>query len=86
MKNNIHNLETLLKDILPKEKKLKESEITSNKDIHDLMEGTYLTGEKKVFCYESDFPLGNSFGNLNIDKFDLSPMITKYAGIKKKFY
>jgi uncharacterized protein YprB with RNaseH-like and TPR domain len=83
MKNNIHNLETLLKDILPKEKKLKESEITSNKDIHDLMEGTYLTGEKKVFCYESDFPLGKSFGNLNIDKFDLSPMITKYAGIKK---
>ena len=84
IENQMHELENILKDILPKTKKQEEKEIISDKDIHHLVNGSYLSENKKIFLVEYLEKLPLNFGNIKIEDFQIPPIINKWAGIQNR--
>ncbi len=74
-------LENLLKEFLPEIKKQKEKKIVSERDIHHLINGRYLSENKKIFCVEYKEKLPSNFGNIKINNFQIPEIIRKWAGI-----
>ena len=77
-------LENLLKDILPEKRKPEKKKITSNKDIHHLVNGSYLCEKKRVFCSENREKMPSDFGNVRIDEFQIPEIIRNWAGISNQ--
>ena len=75
-------LENILKEFLPEIKNQKEKKIVSERDIHLLINGKYLSKNKKTFCTEYLEKLPSNFGNIKISKFQIPEIIHKWAGIQ----
>jgi len=74
-------LENILKEILPEIRKQEDNKIVSDKNIHHLINGKYLSENKKIFCVEYLDKLPFNFGNINVKQFRIPEIIRKWAGI-----
>ena len=75
-------LENLLKDALPKMKKPEEKKILSDKDVHSLVTGKYLSENEKIFCVDYFEKLPFNFDSVEIQEFKIPQIVEKWAGIQ----
>ncbi len=75
----MNDIEALLKGVLPEKKKKKR--ISNNAEIHDLVKGEYVA--ENVFLVENKFEINFLHQGNKLKKYQIHPLILKYAGLKK---
>jgi len=75
----MNDIEAILKSVLPE--KRKKSRISKNVEIHDLIEGEYIS--ENIFLIENKYKINDNFQGNILKKIKVHPLILKYAGLKK---
>ena len=63
-------------------KKPEEKKILSDKDVHSLVTGKYLSENEKIFCVDYFEKLLFNFGSVEIQEFKIPQIVEKWAGIQ----
>ncbi|MDA3813378.1 MAG: ribonuclease H-like domain-containing protein, partial [Candidatus Cloacimonetes bacterium] len=75
----MNDIEALLKGVLPEKKK--KARISNNAEIHDLIKGEYVA--ENIFLVENKFEINYMHQSNELKKYQVHPLILKYAGLEK---